>query len=274
MKDLLVYVPPVSESPHLIDYATSLASTMDAHLDGATFTILPELAGYYTTMPDEFFRTVHQRNETEAENAKRRFVEHAQRAGVQHAVHSFEAFVGDADEFFARTAQAYDLAIVPQRNRGDAAFFNPRFENIMFMSGRPTLFVPMIHRGPASLQKILLCWNGDRCAARAAGDALPLMKRAKMVDVLQIEPVDAGSPRCQAAEIVRHLQRHDVMATRHVFTRDNPDVGAAILSFAADCGANLIVMGGYGHSRAREMLFGGVTRELLECMTVPVLMSH
>lgn len=274
MKDLLVYVPPVGEKPHLIDYATSFASMMGAHLDGATFAILPELAGYYTTMPDEFFRTVHRQNELEAENAKRRFVEVAQRAGVQHAVHSFEAFVGDADELFAHTAQAYDLAIVPQRDQADTAFFNPRFENIMFMSGRPTLFVPTIHRGPASLQKILLCWNGDRCAARAAGDALPLMKRARTVDVLQIEPVDAGSPRCQAAEIVRHLQRHDVHATQHVFTRDNPDVGAAILSFAADCGANLIVMGGYGHSRAREMLFGGVTRELLECMTVPVLMSH
>jgi nucleotide-binding universal stress UspA family protein len=92
--------------------------------------------------------------------------------------------------------------------------------------------------------------------------------------VLQIEPVDAGSPRCQATEIVRHLRRHDVRATQHVFTRDNPDVGAAILSYAADCGTNLIVMGGYGHSRAREVLLGGVTRELLESMTVPVLMSH
>jgi nucleotide-binding universal stress UspA family protein len=274
MKDLLVYIPPATESPHIIDYAASLASTMGAHLDGVTFTIVPELAVHYATMPDTLFQKVHQQNAMEAANAKRRFVEYAQRAGVQPEVHNFDAFVGDAEDIFARTAQAYDLAIVPQRESTDVAFFNPRFENIMFTSGRPTLFVPTIHRGPARLQRILLCWNGDRCAARAAGDALPLMKRAEMVDVLQIEPVDAGSPRCQAAEIVRHLRRHDVRATQHVFTRDNPDVGAAILSYAADCSANLIVMGGYGHSRTREMLLGGVTRELLESMTVPVLMSH
>lgn len=274
MKDLLVYVPPVTQPPRILEYAASLAARLGAHLDGASFTIVPELATHYANMPADFYRTVHKRSVLESENAKRRFVEYAQHAGVQHAVRSFETFADDADDTFARAAQAYDLAIVPQTDREAADFFSPRFDNIMLMTGRPTLFVPTIHRGPASLERILLCWNGDRSAARAAGDGLPLMKHAKTIDVLQIEPVDAGSPRCQAAEMLRHLQRHGLTAKQHVFTRDNPDIGAAILSFAADCGSTLIVMGGYGHSRAREMLFGGVTRELLESMTAPVLMSH
>jgi nucleotide-binding universal stress UspA family protein len=274
MKDLLVYIPPVTQHPRVLEYATSLASTLGAHLDGASFTIIPELAAHYANLPPEFYRTVHKKSVLESENARRRFVEYAEHAGVQHSVRTFETFADDADDTLALTAQAYDLAIVPQTDRDATAFFSPCFDNIMLMTGRPTLFVPSIHRGPASVEKVLLCWNGDRSAARAAGDGLPLMKHAKTVDVLQIEPVDAGSPRCHAAEMLRHLQRHGITASQHVFTRDKPDVGAAILSFAADCGSTLIVMGGYGHSRAREMLFGGVTRELLTSMTVPVLMSH
>lgn len=274
MKDLLVYVPPVTQRPDLIEYAASLAAIMNAHLDGGVFTILPELAGHYATLPDKFFQQVRKESEAAAEEARRRFMEYATRAGVQHEVRNFEILAGEADEIFAESAHSYDLAIVPQTDPDERFFFNPRFDNVIFASGIPTLFVPTIHRGPASVERVLLCWNGDRCAARAAADALPLMKLARAVDVLQIEPVDAGTPRCHAAEIVRHLQRHDVKARQHILPRDDLDIGAAILSFAADCSSNLIVMGGYGHSRAREMLFGGATREVLRSMTVPVLMSH
>ena len=274
MKDLLVYVPPVRHHPRLIEYAASLAASMDAHLDGATFTILPQVAGHFASLPDNFYRTARENSELEAANAGKRFLEYARNAGVGHAVRNFESFANDAEDLFACTAQAYDLAIVPQTDREDTTLFNPQFDSIMLMTGRPTLFVPTIHRGRASLERVLVCWNGDRFAARAVGDGMPLLKRAKTVDVLQIGPLDTGIPRCEAAELVRHLQRHGVSAKQHTFARDNPDVGAAILSFAADCGSNLIMMGGYGHSRAREMLFGGVTRELLESMTVPVLMSH
>ena len=100
------------------------------------------------------------------------------------------------------------------------------------------------------------------------------MKFAKQVNVLQIELGHAGAPECPAEEIARHLLRHGVTTELHTFAREHPDIAAAILSFAADCEARLIVMGGYGHSRTREVLFGGATRGVLQSMTVPVLMSH
>src|SRR5688572_25274005 len=99
------------------------------------------------------------------------------------------------------------------------------------------------------------------------------MKLAKRVDVLQFE-LGNIHPECDAAEIARHLVRHGITTETHTFRGENSDIGAAILSFAADRESTLVVMGGYGHSRAREVLFGGATREVLRTMTVPVLLSH
>lgn len=275
MKDLLVYVPsPGKKEPDLTEYAVSLASALQAHLEGATFTFLPELAGFYATMPDEFFARVQKQSETDADNARQAFVDRAKLAGIPHAVRNCAATTADAERVFGRLARCFDMAIVPQTNTDDTTFFNPNFEDTMFLSGRPALFVPTIHRGPASLRRVLLCWDGGRWAARAAADALPLMRLAGGVDVLQIELGRAGPPQCQASEMVRHLSRHGIAAKLHAFGSEDVDVGAAILSFAADCEATLIVMGGYGHARAREFLFGGATREVLSSMTVPVLMSH
>lgn len=274
MKDLLVYIPPEKREPHLLDFAISLASQLQAHLEGVTFSFLPELAGFYATMPDEFFAKVQAKSETGANDARQNFEARASLAKIPHAVRNCVATVVDAQQFFGRVARCFDLAIVPQTDPDSAAFFNPMFEDTMFLSGRPTLFVPSIHKGAAVLDRILLCWNGDRYAARAAADALPLMKLAKRVDVLQIEHRRNGAPECQASEMARHLNRHAVTTALHVFGREDSDVGAAILSFAADCESTLIVMGGYGHARTREFLFGGATREILKTMTVPVLLSH
>lgn len=274
MKDLLVYIPPEKKEPHLLEYAITLASKLEAHLEGATFSFLPGLAGIYSTMPDEFFAQVQKQSETDAEKARQAFVELATRAKIPHAVRTCAATTTDAERVFGRIARCFDLTIVPQTNTEDATFFNPSFEDTMFVSGRPALFVPAIQQGPASLRKVLVCWDGGRWAARAAADALPLMRLAGGVDVLQIELGHAGPPECPAGEMVRHLHRHGIAAKLHAFGHEDIDVGAAILSFAADCEATLIVMGGYGHARAREFLFGGATREILKSMTVPVLMSH
>lgn len=274
MKDLLVYIPPGQQHPHLVAYAISLASTLQAQLEGMAFTVLPALSGVYATMPDDFYATIEKQGEADAARALQDFVQRARIARAQCSVRSCAATAGDAASIFGRAARCFDLAVVPQTDVGNSAFFNPQFEDTMLLSGRPALFVPTIQRTPASLDRILLCWNGDRWAARAAADALPLMKMSKAVDVLQIELGTRSAPECGAAEIVRHLNRHDIETDLHAFGRDDGDVGNAILSFAADCGSTLIVMGGYGHTRAREMFLGGATREVLKAMTVPVLMSH
>jgi nucleotide-binding universal stress UspA family protein len=124
-----------------------------------------------------------------------------------------------------------------------------------------------------TLERVVVCWDGGRTAARAIADALPLLVRAKQVEVVVVtEP--RKSSEVDDTHMAEHLARHGVPAVVKRITRGDIDVQSAILSHAADISADFIVMGGYGHSRLREFILGGVTRNMLGAMTVPVLMSH
>jgi nucleotide-binding universal stress UspA family protein len=123
---------------------------------------------------------------------------------------------------------------------------------------------------------VLVAWNASREATRAVNDALPLLEKAGRVTILAVNPRGGigGHGDVPAADIALHLARHGVRAeAAHTVATDIPD-GEALLSYAADIGADMMVSGGYGHSRARELVFGGVTRTLLHEMTIPVFLSH
>jgi nucleotide-binding universal stress UspA family protein len=123
---------------------------------------------------------------------------------------------------------------------------------------------------------VLVCWNASREAARAAADSLPLLKAAEKVIVLAVDPATphAGHGPEPRADVAAWLSRHGVKVTVQRDVAPDSDVGGVILSRAADHGADLIVMGIYGHSRLREMVLGGASRTLLHSMTVPVFMAH
>jgi nucleotide-binding universal stress UspA family protein len=133
--------------------------------------------------------------------------------------------------------------------------------------------VPYIHKGPAKLDNLALCWDGSRAAARAMNDALPLMRRAKSIDIVLIRhATDRGE--IEGADIAQHLARHGLPITLTEVPQGEVDVGNTILNYLADHAIDLMVMGGYGHSRLREQVFGGTTRTVLASMTTPTLMSH
>ena len=138
------------------------------------------------------------------------------------------------------------------------------------------MIVPYAGRFDTVGSNVLVAWNATREAARAVNDAMPILQKAEKVTVLSINPPseEAGGPVWPAADIALHLARHGVKAEASSTVSHEIDVGNAILSRAADFGSDLIVMGGYGHSRQREFILGGVTRTLLGHMTVPVIMSH
>jgi len=146
-------------------------------------------------------------------------------------------------------------------------------EAALFDSGRPVVVVPYIHKGPAKLDNMALCWDGSRAAARAMNDAMPLMRRAKSIDIVMIRHTsDRGE--IEGADIAQHLARHDLPITLTEVPQGEVDVGNTILNYLADHAIDLMVMGGYGHSRLREQMFGGTTRTVLASMTTPTLMSH
>ena len=153
----------------------------------------------------------------------------------------------------------------------------PGFANeVLLACGRPVLFVPYAGRFAQVGKRVLIAWNASREAARAVGDALPLLARADTVDVVAFDPDSTASDHGEVpgADIGLFLARHGVKVSVARQSGTGIDVGAQILSRAADNGSDLIVMGGYGHARLREFVLGGATRTLLESMTVLVLMSH
>ncbi|WP_439682521.1 Universal stress protein UspA [Cupriavidus oxalaticus] len=176
-------------------------------------------------------------------------------------------------------AHLADLVILGQRDPTDEeAYAEPAFvESIVLECGRPVLVVPYAGWFPNVGKTILVAWNGSREAARAIHDALPLLRRAETIDVVSWTPSHAlkGPWLSPPQYAVEWLARHGVTAQLRSYPdEDGHDIGQRLLSHAADRNTDLIVMGGYGHSRVRELALGGVTRTLLQSMTVPVLMSH
>jgi len=148
-------------------------------------------------------------------------------------------------------------------------------ETALMTSGRPVLTIPYAGEFSNLTDHVLIAWNGSREATRAVHDALPLLRTAGAVTILAVNPsmpdADDETPR---TDLAVHLARHDIEAQTNRTVADEISDGEALLSYASDISATMIVAGGYGHSRAREMIFGGVTRTLMTEMTVPIFFSH
>ena len=184
------------------------------------------------------------------------------------------ATLSEAADLFGQMARRFDLAVVGQADPDAPGPQDLVIETALFHSGRPVLVVPYIQRTNLNLERVLVCWDGSRNAARAIGDALPLLTRAKAVDVLVVATERVSGDELPGADIARHLARHGCAVDLKRIVSNDVDVANLILSHAADSAADLIVMGGYGHSRLREFILGGVTRGILSSMTVPALMAH
>jgi nucleotide-binding universal stress UspA family protein len=145
-------------------------------------------------------------------------------------------------------------------------------EAVLFGSGRPVLIVPF-RPGSTQLRTALVAWDEGRPAARAVADALPLLALAERVEVVTVGDVRGDRTR-DSRHLVRHLARHGIEARMTNLVRNHGSVAGTLLAHAVDVQADLIVMGGYGHSRLREIVLGGTTRRILQTMMVPVLMAH
>ncbi|WP_199030504.1 universal stress protein [Ralstonia sp. ASV6] len=186
---------------------------------------------------------------------------------------------GDPLAEVLRQAREADLLVVGQEDTSDAeSFVAPDFvETLILESGRPVLVVPYAGRFTSVAQRVLVGWSGGRESARALHDAMPLMS-GNAVQVLQMtgDRPQHWAEDTTVGQVARALLAHGIEAKVEEARCVDSDVaiGEMLLSRAADFGADLIVMGAYGHGRLRELVLGGVTRTLLKTMTVPVLMSH
>ena len=147
----------------------------------------------------------------------------------------------------------------------------------LFESGRPILLLPEGRR-PASprSQKVMIAWDASVEASKAVRDAIGLMKAAEAVHAVLIDPVPSfeGHGPEPGADLATYLGRHGIEATVHRLPREGKETGEVLRRTAADLGADLIVMGGFGHSRLRQRIFGGTTTAMLKNAAIPVLMAH
>jgi len=275
IKDLVVNLAVGEARGDPGNYAVSVAEAFGAHVAAIAFAHDPIIpATLMGGIPADFVESQRAEAESAASAAIARFEETARRAGISAESRLLAASIAEASDQFGRIARRFDLAVVGQAEPDKASPEELIAETALFESGRPVLLVPYIQNTGLELGKILVCWDGSRSAARAVADAMPILARANAVEVLIVAGERGKSDEIPGADIGQHLARHDLKVDVKRIVATQSDVANTILSYVADSAADLIVMGGYGHSRLREFILGGVTRGILASMTVPTLMSH
>lgn len=271
IRDILVNLSTANKNDRARDYAISLAEKFDAHLAGVAFSYEPIYPMAGEVVPATYLDEQKLENEKAAQRAKATFLKSA--AALRVECHSPSATVFGAANLFARIGRHFDLNIVEQAGENTPEY-DYIIEAALFESGRPVIVVPHIHSKPVSLKRVLTCWDGSKPSARAVADALPLLQKAGNIEVITIAEKGKVTEDFPGIEIGQHLARHGLKIDVKRIDVEQTDVSNAILSYAADMSADLLVMGAYGHSRVREFVLGGVTADILSSMTVPVLMSH
>ena len=257
------------------DFAVSLAATFDAHLAGVAFLYEPILPpGDMSGIPLDVIDTLRAENEKAAKAAANKFDEAVRGTALSAEVRVLDATDAGAPNIFAEVARRFDLSVVGQGDPDMPGPGDPMAEAALFQSGRPVLVVPYIQRAGLKLDHLLVCWDGSRSAARAVGDAMPFIVRAKATEIVIVANEATKSDEMPGADIAHHLARHGAKVEVKRIVSTETDVASTILSHAADSSADFLVMGGYGHSRLREFVLGGATRGILASMTVPTVLSH
>ncbi|WP_270939103.1 universal stress protein [Falsiroseomonas oryzae] len=278
IKDILVHLDTTPASAARLDLAAGLAQRHAAHLAGlyVVDVALPVMAGGEMgggAFIAEMIESMRQAALEEGTKIEATFRARLARDGLAGEWRQVEGTTAGQVALHGRYA---DLVVLGQPDAGGESPAGAAVEAALFETGRPVLVVP--HAGVPALpgRRVLVGWNASREASRALHDALPLLAGAESVTVLTINADPGSTEHGQepGADIARHLARHDLPVTVRRITGADISAGDLLLNEAADLGSDLLVMGGYGHSRLREFVLGGATRTLLGQMTVPVLMAH
>lgn len=274
-RSLLVALDATPANPARVSIAIALAREFEAHLIGLAPSATVELQALQAAAAmDDYVSGACATLLAQAQALAQNFHQRCGAAGLP----SFEALADQtpAAQSLARHAQCTDLLIMSQTDPSlpDHRQHAAALEQVLLRCVRPVLLIPYTHREPLRTRRVLLAWDGSRESVRAMTDALPLLRRADNVWLMHWRHDAEGQAPAERLVCQRQwLALHGVDAIVREEVTTLP-IGDALLNAASDTGADLIVMGAYGHARWAERLFGGVSRKLLESMTVPVLMSH
>jgi nucleotide-binding universal stress UspA family protein len=274
IKDIAVHLTGSPEDKIRLAHAAMLARALDAHLTGLQVHEMPEVLTITDPSGSSFLQQLIAESVDRAVEVTRKLVPMFEATGINHELRRLDLFPGQVGTGLAGEVRLSDL-FVGTRPYGDPLKQQRIEEAVLFESGRPCLFVPPDHAAPARYASILVAWKNAREAAVALAAALPLLRQAETVQVAVIEEGGASEQRREApdGDIGRYLSRHGITAEIRLIAGWT-DVTGAILNEAEKCGADLIVLGAYGHSRFREWVLGGVTRDILSRAPVPVFTAR
>lgn len=280
IKDLMVHLDGGGEDAIRLAHAENLSALFDeARITGLYTNPLPEYA--YVMGAQSGFGDIgpvielEQQLRREGDRIVERLTARLSRPGAAHEVRRIDAWPSAIPDLAVSQARCADLfiATAPYRDEETRAW-DHLVEALIFESGHALLLVPPQFPTRSALESVLVAWSDTAPAARAVSESLPFLKRASKVSLLSIEAPTNEDQGFRAVDLAAHLDRHGVRVELVTARGDDAEVGAIIRKEAAKAAADMIVMGAYGHSRFREWILGGATRDVAELATIPFLLAH
>jgi len=276
-KTLLVHVDTSKQVAIRIDLAAQMAMKCDAHLIGVAMTGISRIVFQDNPIrpPDPVLLHHVDSLRDHARRALQQFEDRVHLAGVP----SIESRLVDDDPAAGMSIQTRyaDLTVIGQFDPDDPVpgLMSDFPASVLMQSAHPVLIVPFASQSIKPFSRALIAWDASMTATRAVSGALPLLQTASVVDVVvfNASAQEEAHGEVPGSDLGLYLARHGV-SVNVISRRTDIDIGNALLSLCADQGSDLLVMGGYDHTRFREILLGGATQTVLKSMTLPVLMSH
>jgi nucleotide-binding universal stress UspA family protein len=275
IRDIAVYLNGSQQDRGRIEYASELARVFDAHLTGLAENLLIEMPVAFdgvtaVAIPE----TVIEEADARSRKRMKELTGALEKTGLRHELRRVDAYLGGMPAAMSRMVRLSDLFVGTLPLNGSSGLRDV-VEAVMFGSGRGCFLVPPDGEPRKTYDRVLVAWKDTRESARALSEGLPFLHRAKEVTVAIVEEGGAGEQMGEdvGADVGRYLSRHNLkVEIRKINGWES--VSDALLNEAKNVQADLIVLGGYGHSRFREWALGGVTDDLLTSATIPLLMAH
>ncbi|MEC3861974.1 universal stress protein [Mesobacterium sp. TK19101] len=276
-KTLLTVVTDPKLLKSTINHASTVALAMDAHLDVLCFGVDRTQTGYYYAGANAMvLQETLSRATEDAKKLAEEAREQLDRSGCRWSLEEGVAQLADIGRHVAGRARFADLTILPKPyGGGHGVELEPVIEGAMFEGQCPVLVVPDDVVPESAPKRVVVGWNESAEALTAVRAALPLLKVADRVHVVVIDPPQHGPNRSDpGGQLSQFLARHGVKAEVDVLSKTLPKISDVMCRHVEDVDADMMVMGAYGHSRFREAILGGATRNMLENAKLPVFMAH
>jgi nucleotide-binding universal stress UspA family protein len=260
-----------------IDRAAAICAAMDAHLSVLVLGIAPPPpASPYGVVSNDIWASEIRDGQDAAQERAGAVAARLAEAGISAGVDAQYIDRGTVATLAARAARYADLTLIPPAGPDGGALQTWVLNGALFESGRPVLLLPAGEVRFPEARRVLIAWDASVEASKAVRDAVEIMTAAEAVDAVLIDPVPSfeGHGPEPGADLAAYLARHGIAVTVHRLPREGREEGEILNRTAIDLGSDLMVMGGFGHSRLRQRIFGGTTTSIISGAPVPVLMAH